>query len=99
MYRRGSRSRHGGITVFQTPAVSSRPEVGVVASRSVGNAVNRNRAKRRLRAAIQEAEFRSDTAYVVVASPDVLDARFGDLTEWLRRAVVGSGESTDKDKE
>jgi ribonuclease P protein component len=79
--------------------LSSTPEVGVVAGKRVGNAVKRNRAKRRLRAALHAADLRRNTAYVVVASSDVLDASFGELTNWLNTAVVGDDGITDKDKE
>jgi ribonuclease P protein component len=78
---------------------STTPEVGVVAGRRVGNAVRRNRAKRRLRAAIHAADLRQNTAYVVVASSDVLDAPFVELTNWLNRAAVGDDGLTDKDQE
>jgi len=69
----------------------------VVAGRRVGNAVQRNRAKRRLREAAHRVELRSNTAYVVVASPDVLGVEFGELVNWLSAAIVV--EDGDRDKE
>lgn len=63
------------------------PEVGFVAGKRVGNAVRRNRAKRRMRAAAQHARFDQGHAYVVVASPEVPEVAFETLVEWLTSAV------------
>lgn len=85
--------------MIQASGNSTTPEVGVVAGKRVGNAVKRNRAKRRLRAAIHAANLRQYTAYVVVASSGVLDASFVELTNWLDKAVVDTVGNTDKDEE
>lgn len=85
--------------MIQASGTSTTPEVGVVAGKRVGNAVKRNRAKRRLRAAIHAANLRQNTAYVVVASSGVLDASFVELTKWLDKAVVDTVGITDKDEE
>ena len=85
--------------MIQASGNSTTPEVGVVAGKRVGNAVKRNRAKRRLRAAIHAANLRRNTAYVVVASSGVLDASFVELTNWLDKAVVDTVGNTDKDEE
>jgi ribonuclease P protein component len=85
--------------VIQATGQGTTPEVGVVAGRRVGNAVKRNRAKRRLRAAIHAANLRQNTAYVVVASSDVLDAPFVELTRWLNKAVADIDGNTDRDEE
>jgi ribonuclease P protein component len=88
LYRTGVRTRIDGLTVFSgAGADATRPEVGIVASRRVGNAVRRNRIKRRLREAIRLAPTRPGMAYVVVASPEVVDVGFDQLVEWLRRAL------------
>ena len=85
--------------MFQAAGQGTTPEVGVVAGKRVGNAVKRNRAKRRLRAAIHATNLRPSTAYVVLASSDVLEAPFVELTNWLGRAVADGAGITDKDKE
>ena len=85
--------------MIQASGNSTTPEVGVVAGKRVGNAVKRNRAKRRLRAAIHATNLRQNTAYVVVASSGVLDASFVELTNWLDKAVVDTVGNTDKDEE
>lgn len=64
--------------------------VGYTASRKVGNAVKRNRAKRRLRAAVREvlgphATLNHD--YVLVARSATVDRRWNDLRADLRGAL------------
>jgi ribonuclease P protein component len=66
--------------------------VGVTASRKIGNAVTRNRAKRRLRSiasAILSREGRPGTDYVLIARATTVDrpyeALVTDLTAALRR--------------
>jgi ribonuclease P protein component len=71
--------------------------VGVVADKRVGNAVQRNRAKRRLREVAQEVHLQPLTAYVVVASPDVLDAQFNELADWMRDALAAGARARNKD--
>jgi len=88
VYRTGVRVRRGAITVFAADGQDDVPEVGVVAGRRVGGAVKRNRAKRRLREAARRAPLGSGRAYVVVASPEVVDVAFEDLVEWLDDAVT-----------
>lgn len=85
--RRGLRRRVGGVTVLTAPGVPGPPRVAVVAGRSVGSAVDRNRAKRRLREAVARAPICRGHDYMVVASRSVLDAGFDDVVEWLTRAV------------
>ena len=63
--------------------------MGVVAGRNVGNAVKRNRAKRRIREALHRVELKQDKDYVVIASPEVLDVTFGKLTSWISTAIYG----------
>ena len=66
--------------------------VGITASRKVGNAVTRNRAKRRLRSiasAILSREGRPGTDYVLIARATTADRPYAalitDLTAALRR--------------
>ena len=66
--------------------------VGFTASRKIGNAVIRNRAKRRLRSvavAILSREGRPDTDYVLIARATTADRPYGalisDLSAALRR--------------
>lgn len=67
--------------------------VGFTASKKIGNAVLRNRAKRRLRAVARQVlseAGRPGWDYVLVARPEATVARpYGDLVADLRRALAG----------
>jgi ribonuclease P protein component len=78
------------VTVIVAPGADGPPRVAFVAGRSLGSAVRRNRAKRRLREAMARVRLRPGHDYVVLASPTVVEIGFDDLTERLRRAVEGS---------
>ena len=58
-----------------------------MANRRVGGAVQRNRAKRRLREAMRRVALEPGTAYVVQATSAVVDAPFMQLVEWLASAT------------
>jgi ribonuclease P protein component len=62
--------------------------VAVVAGRPVGNAVRRNRAKRRLREALRRVPMRDGRDYVVIASAAVVRAPFEALVAWALSATV-----------
>ena len=88
VYRTGSRRRRGGIVIIKAPGESGKPQVGIVAGKNVGNAVRRNRAKRRIRAALERAPLCEDTAYVVIASVEATTVGFLRLVELVRSAVT-----------
>lgn len=81
----------------QSRAADDAPEairVGFTASRKVGNAVARNRARRRLRAAAAEtlpALGEAGTDYVLVARRETLARRYQDLVEDLQEALIRLG--------
>lgn len=86
--RKGIRRRAGGITVIAAPGGSGRPRVAFIASRAVGPAVLRNRAKRRLREACALVPLRADRDYVVIANRAVIEVPYEELVAWLARAVT-----------
>lgn len=60
--------------------------VGLTVSSKVGNAVVRNRIKRRLREAVRhELELLPPVDLVIVARASAKDATLGDFRAWLRR--------------
>lgn len=64
------------------------PRYGLTVTRKVGNAVERNRIRRRLREAIRvsaEADMLPGIDYVIVARREVLGAPFAELSQELRR--------------
>ena len=67
--------------------------LGVVASRRIGPAVIRNRAKRRLREAfrLNRHGFQGHMDVVLVARPAVIKAEWGDLIQELNRLAAQAG--------
>jgi len=92
VYRRGERVESGGVLVIRAAGESGPPQVGIVAGRNVGNAVLRNRIKRRLREAMSQIRLQPDTAYIVVASSRVAAMPFGALVDRLSRAIARTEE-------
>lgn len=66
--------------------------VAVVASRAVGTAVARNRAKRRLRAAARKTRLPEAVDLVVDARPEALAAPFTALSRDLARLSARAAE-------
>ena len=83
------------------PALSEAGEepgvrIGFTVSRKVGNAVERNRARRRLRAvarAVLPERARAGTDYVLIGRRATLERPYGALTGDLREALEGVGKS------
>jgi len=88
VFRLGSRRRSGGILVVQAPGPGGPPRVGFVVGRKIGGAVQRNRAKRRLRAAVRKVSLEDGTDYVIVASEAVVHTPFDRLIRWLSEAII-----------
>lgn len=68
---------------------------GLTATRKIGGAVERNRARRRLRAAAETVlpdEGRSDTDYVLVARRATLERPWNDLLDDLRSAMTATAD-------
>ncbi len=66
------------------PGVS---RVGLVVGRSTGNAVTRNRIKRRLRHSLRVVQLKPGTDYVFIGTSQVADAPQPQLMGWLERAL------------
>lgn len=96
--QRGVRRSAAGLTleICLTPeplARDGRYRIGFTASRKVGGAVQRNRAKRRLRAAAQAllpVEGHQRTDYVLVARTTTLTRPFADLMKDLAQCLAAA---------
>jgi len=72
------------------PPLPAQPRFGFTVARAVGGAVERNRVRRRLKAAVESVQMghaRHDFDYVVVARRAALQAKFEDLVSELTRAL------------
>ena len=95
-----------GLVLQAAPAADAEDgqvRVGYTASRRIGGAVARNRAKRRLRAAVAHvmpASAQCGCDYVVIARAATLtrpfDALIGDLTAALARVGASAGDRAPK---
>lgn len=64
---------------------------GITVTKKVGNAVERNRIRRRIREALRikaAGDMVAGTDYVIVARRDVLNAPFAQLSEELSRRIA-----------
>ncbi|HVL91279.1 MAG TPA: ribonuclease P protein component [Actinomycetota bacterium] len=93
VYATGVRVRSKGATVTGIVEGDSAPRVAIVASRRVGGAVVRNRARRRLRAALGGALpfMKPGSVAVVAATPETPSLDFQILEDSVRRGLVKAG--------
>lgn len=76
--------------------------VGYTASKKIGNAVCRNRAKRRMRALIAMLgpdQMRQHTDYVLIARQSILQAGFSELQSDLFAAMISVHQKLDSQEE
>jgi ribonuclease P protein component len=89
--RRARPSRRGPVTVRAVPTVDrdAPPRIAYAVGRPVGGAVDRNRVRRRLRAAVHDerAALRHGHAYLVGARAGAAALSFSELKTLLRAAL------------
>ncbi len=96
VYERGKKvsCKHAVLFYHETGEPAGPPMFGVVASKRVGGAVQRNRAKRLLRHAVQATEnrlIRRDLWVVLVAKKSILECTSRDVTRDLEMGMAGEG--------
>src|SRR5688500_19354240 len=97
--RRGRRARRGPVTVTYRPAgpEAPSPRVAYGISRKVGNAVVRNRTRRRLRAIVHQLDGSPEGlppgTYLVTTRPDVVDVGYERLAGLVAAACSVSARS------
>ena len=94
IYRAGRKAREDGVTVWAAPVPGDQPgRLGIAIRASAGTAVERNRARRRIRAIVRAAGP-IDHDLVVATDRSAATASFQELASHLGRALaaaVGSG--------
>ena len=79
VYRRVKAAHSKGLTLFYLPSEESK-KVGFTATKKVGNAVKRNRSKRRMRALFQEFSHKLKSGtYILVAKESLNDTPYQQL--------------------
>lgn len=89
-YRRGRRFRGRAVTLFVAPNDLGVARMGITASRKVGNAVVRNRTKRRIREVYRRWGHRSklpSADLVIHVQPACATLEFAQLEEDLSRTL------------
>lgn len=89
--RSGARARRGPVTVTYAPAGEpTGPRVAYAVGRRVGNAVTRNKVRRRLRAAVAQATELRPGAYLVAAGPEAARASYDELRRDVATAMTAA---------
>ena len=87
LYRKGASAVGGGMVVYCMRNRQGRTRLGLTASTKLGNAVRRNRARRRLREVyrLNLAALRPGYDVILVARSRTLTASWGELNETFLR--------------
>jgi ribonuclease P protein component len=93
VYRKGRSVSTRYLVLYAFPReedTEGEPRLGLAVSRKLGGSVERNRLKRRLRAAWEElrSESRSGYDYVLIARPGLTDAVESRGSSWLGERVA-----------
>jgi ribonuclease P protein component len=91
VYEHGVRIRARLMTVFALRNPLGHSRLGIAATRKLGGAVVRNRAKRLVRELFRHADVPSGLDIVVIPRPDMLDADFRTLESEFRYALRRAG--------
>ncbi len=84
--KEGIKVRSGLVTMVFAPSETQHPQLAFALHRRFGNAVKRNRARRRLKEAFTLLDSQNSVktgAYLISASPKVLQAPFKELIQQL----------------
>ena len=76
--------------MVQCPRRAGPPRVGLVVAKSAGNAVTRNRIKRRLRHIVRTLPLKPGIDYVIIGASQVAEVSHPQLVGWLERALEGA---------
>ncbi|MGD9717619.1 MAG: ribonuclease P protein component [Sulfurimonadaceae bacterium] len=87
IYKKGKNAHSNSVVLFFLPQ-NEIHSVGFTATKKLGNAVKRNRAKRRMRALFCEfSPSLQDGTYIFVAKQPLIDAPYEKLREEFRKVL------------
>ena len=89
--RTGKSYAHPLVLLIASPSIGEYPRYGVTANRAVGGAVRRNRAKRRMRAALQEFELSPEKDLILMARPGLDEAPWSELVAAVNNLLKKAG--------
>lgn len=87
MYKKGERIGSPIAAAYFSPNRRPHNRFGITAGKKIGGAVERNRAKRIIRAAYRKNELLLPLGYdiIIVARPEIADKKSTDLDGFMRR--------------
>jgi ribonuclease P protein component len=91
--RAGKAIAHPFVVLLYLPNGLDQVRIGVAAGKSIGNAVERNRAKRVMRAAMQSLleDLKPGSDIVIIARKPILESRTPDLINILQPRLKAAG--------
>ena len=95
----GKKALSRGLVIQAVPNNTLNWRVGLTATRKIGNAVTRNRARRRMRALARSylaPLARAGIDYVLIARYDTVTADWQDMAKGLQKAIRYLHRSTDR---
>ncbi len=83
------RSNNVNIQILSNQELNNKIGVGFTATKKLGNAVKRNRAKRIMRELAKKIliKGKTNTYYVLIAKKSILDSDFNDLLKELKKSI------------
>jgi ribonuclease P protein component len=97
VFATGRRHKAGAVVVIVAPGLPNTLRLGLVVGRKVGNAVARNRVKRRIREALRRVGPPVGIDVVVIGSREAVDAPFDRLVQWLRKPLAAGISATEQE--
>ncbi len=90
IYKKGKFSANKIISVYFFPNKSPYNRIGITTSKKIGNAVQRNRARRIIRSAYRKTEklFPIGFDIIFVARPDIISVKSTNIENFLRHRVL-----------
>ena len=90
IYKKGRFSANKMISVYFVPNKSPYNRIGITTSKKIGNAVQRNRARRIIRAAYRNTEklFPIGFDIIFVARPDIISVKSTNIEKFIRHRVL-----------